>query len=351
MTIGSNPTTRHHNSEFVKYSGEVWEALGQILAADADFPATREGRLKQSEYRSSFALTDITVSLADGRVLSIIFKNLGWDWLTTAGKRAKSELLYDPAREIEVYRHVLSGAALGTAHLYGAIVDPDRQRHWLFIEKAPGAELYQNGDLDVWCLAARWLAGLHNDAGVRRAAESPEVAPRLVRYDAAFFRYWIGRAVEFTAQRRGAEAAAPLRVLSRRYDDVAQFLASLPAAFVHGEFYASNVLVDMAQQPARICTVDWELAGIGPGAIDLAALVAGNWTDAQRTALIGAYREALPADHLWLRDAAALDRAVDFARLQLAVQWLGWSPDWTPPAAHAHDWLQEAADMAEKLAR
>lgn len=28
---------------------------------------------------------------------------------------------------------------------------------------------------------------------------------------------------------------------------------------------------------------------------------------------------------------------------------LGWSSDWTPAAAHAHDWLGEAVEMAGKL--
>jgi hypothetical protein len=41
---------------------------------------------------------------------------------------------------------------------------------------------------------------------------------------------------------------------------------------------------------------------------------------------------------------------VSFARLHLAVQWLGWSPDWTPPAEHAHDWYAEAVATAETLA-
>lgn len=339
----------HLNSEHVAYNEPVSEALWQLLMADPELSKVREIHMRQSEYRSSFALQDITVSLSDGRVLPIIFKNLGWAWLTAEGRQAKPALLYDPAREIEIYRRVLGCRPLGTARLYGAVVDPQRQRYWLFLEKAPGAELYQYGELDVWCQAARWLAALHQDEGVRRAAESPEVAPRLLHYDAAFFRYWIGRAIEFTSQRRDADAAAPLVSLSRRYEEVVEFLASLPSEFIHGEYYASNVLVDTASRPARVSTVDWELAGIGPGAIDLAALVVGKWTDAQRAALVAAYRMALPAEHQWRRDPAALDRAVDFARLHLAVQWLGWSPHWTPPAEHAHDWLREAVEMAAKL--
>jgi hypothetical protein len=331
------------------HGAEVVEALRQFLAADAEFATVHDIRRQASEYRSSYALEEITVSCVDGRSISVIFKDLGWHSLTPAAWQAKPAKLYDPAREIDVYRRVLAERSLGTARCFGAVVDPPRQRYWLFLEKAPGAELYQYGELDVWCQAARWLAALHHDRGVRRAAESAEVLPRLVHYDAAYFRFWIDRAVEFTARRRGAEASAPLVALSRRYDEVVQFLASLPVGFIHGEFYASNVLVDIAQQPARVCAVDWELAGVGPGVIDLAALVVGNWTDVERMELIDAYRSGLPSDHAWASDAAALSRAVDFARLHLAVQWLGWSPDWTPPAAHAHDWLREALAMAERL--
>ncbi len=57
-----------------------------------------------------------------------------------------------------------------------------------------------------------------------------------------------------------ALASAHERALAR--------LAGLPAVFVHGEFYASNILVS----PGRVCPVDWEMAGIGPGVLDLAAL-------------------------------------------------------------------------------
>ena len=91
------------------------------------------------------------------------------------------------------------------------------------------------------------------------------------------------------------------------------------------------------------------MAGIGPAVIDLAALVVGKWTELERAELIAAYQAGLPAGNPWSDDFAALSRAVDYARLHLAVQWLGWSPDWTPPVAHAHDWLGEAVQLGEKL--
>ena len=33
---------------------------------------------------------------------------------------------------------------------------------------------------------------------------------------------------------------------------------------------------------------------------------------------------------------------VTSASLLVALQWLGWSDDWTPPPEHRHDWLSEA---------
>ena len=41
--------------------------------------------------------------------------------------------------------------------------------------------------------------------------------------------------------------------------------------------------------------------------------------------------------------------ALEHFRLHLAIQWLGWSRDWSPPAEHAHDWLADALRLAEGL--
>ncbi len=66
----------------------------------------------------------------------------------------------DPAREIETYRLILAGRA-GTAACYAAVVDRDQQRYWLLLEKVPGVELHQIGDIEIWQAVARWLAELH----------------------------------------------------------------------------------------------------------------------------------------------------------------------------------------------
>ena len=131
------------------------------------------------------------------------------------------------------------------------------------------------------------------------------------------------------------------------YDRVIRHLVALPATFLHGEFYASNVLVHEKGEGLRVCPVDWEMAAVGPGLIDLAALTAGGWTADEREALALAYHAALVPGESW--PPAAFLTALDYCRLHLAVQWLGWSTGWSPPPEQAQDWLGEALGLAEKL--
>ena len=186
----------------------------------------------------------------------------------------------------------------------------------LLLERVEGLALWQIGELEVWRDVARWLARMH----ARLADRADE--PHLLRLDGDYFRLWLRRAQAFS---HGLERIAA------RYDEVVERLLALPVTVVHGEFYPSNILV----AGPRICPVDWEMAGAGPGLLDLAALTSG-WPAEERAAIVAAYGD-VPAD------------ALECCRLHLAVQWLGWSPGWSPPPEHAHDWLREAGEAAEAL--
>ena len=47
--------------------------------------------------------------------------------------------------------------------------------------------------------------------------------------------------------------------------------------------------------------------------------------------------------------AEELLAALDYCRLHLAMQWLGWAAEWSPPPEHSHDWLAEAFTLADRL--
>jgi hypothetical protein len=303
---------------------------------------------RPSPYRTSAALEELDLELDDGACLQLIFKDAGRDALHESARRVKPAFLCDPRREIETYRRVLAGAALGTAFCYGAVADEQRDRYWLFLERVEGVELYQVGALATWQQVARWLAGMHVSfarAGV--PARAHEV--HAVRHDARSYRMWLDRA-RFAARRHaaGGRAASQLERLASRHDVVVDRLTSLPATLVHGEFYASNVLVCEDPLARRVCPVDWETTAVGPGLIDLAALITG-WPESERREIASAYYAALPADDRAPADRGEFFEALACCHIQIAVQWLGWFGRHPAPAGHARDWLGEAVARAEEV--
>ena len=166
---------------------------------------------------------------------------------------------------------------------------------------------------------------------------------RLIGYDEVYYRRWLERAREFAATPGQPESRSEaLDWIAERYDPVIEALLGLPRTVVHGEFYASNVLVGEGDTP-RICPVDWEMAASGPGLVDLAALISGSWGEEEREAIASAYRHGAAGVSFSRED-------LDLARLHLAIQWLGWAPpSWTPPQGQRHDWLGEALALAEGL--
>jgi hypothetical protein len=305
---------------------------------------------KLSDFRSSFTLEELDVALDDGTNLKLIFKDLGWEGLLPEARRAKPAFLYNPLREIETYRGILAGARLSTATCYGAVVDPPAGRYWLFLERVRGLRLSHVGAFATWKQAARHLAALHGLWPRGAGAHTGPRAAHLVRYDRAFYRGWVDRALAFVRTARPAVSAAARRRLERLaegYQEVVDRLAALPHTFIHGEFYPSNVIV--TKGALRLCVVDWEMAGIGPGLVDLAALTSGNWSDREQSALAFAYHGAVPPEDGWPPAPDAFVAALDYCRLHLAVQWLGWSLDWSPPREHARNWLSEALHLADKV--
>jgi len=98
-----------------------------------------------------------------------------------------------------------------------------------------------------------------------------------------------------------------------------------------------------------VCPIDWEVAAVGPGLIDLAALITGGWNDQERSALVRAYAAAGSSREPSAAKLDEIGETLDYCRLHLAVQWLGWEPSWSPPAEHRQDWLAEATRLARAL--
>jgi hypothetical protein len=321
---------------------DLREGLESALAATGH-PAPERIERRPFEYQTSFPLELLDVRLIDGTELQIVFKQLAWSALEESARAAKPDFLHDPLREPAAYASLLAPADLGTPHFYGHVTDAATERHWLFIELVDGVELYQVGDVALWQEAARWLARMHERFAPELDRHRHDA--RLLDYDWTFYERWMDRALELSATHDDAERRRrALGWLAVRYDAAIEELLALPPTVIHGELYASNVLIDANGDTPRVSPVDWELAAAGPGLVDLAALVSGGWPPDDRQAIVSAYAEEIG------RDPAAAWRDLDLCRLHLAIQWLGWAPaEWKPPEGHRHDWLLEAIQLAEAL--
>jgi aminoglycoside phosphotransferase (APT) family kinase protein len=299
-------------------------------------------RIAPSSAGSSARLSDIEIELDRGEVLRLILKGVGRrDRLPGAPSRL-ARGLRDPRREIAVYERLLADADLDTPRLYASVQDPAVDRFWLFLERIEGTELRWAVEPAMLPSVATWLARAHKRLSHVEAAGVP-----LVRHDAAYYRRWLDRARRADLSVGGSRRQA-LAWIARHYGSVVDTLTALPQTVIHGEFYPSNIVVDDSRPDGRIAVVDWEMAGIGPAVIDLAALVAGRYPEDVRRSMLEAYRSTIPTAQGAWRDATE-DEPLLYARLHLAIQWLGWARGWSPPAEQRHDWLAEAIEIGERL--
>jgi hypothetical protein len=320
--------------------------LGRSLGAGRRI---MEIQRRPSDYWSSYTVELIDVRLDDGTILPLFFKQLGSGALVEAAVGTKPAFLDDPLREIETYRGILNPLRLGTPVCHGAIVDPATRRYWLFLERVSGPLLREVGEFEVWIESARWLAGFHTR--LAGPAEHWRRTVPLVNQDAAYYRRWLRRARTFISSSPQAtlENRRGISWLAERYERVVDTLVFLPRTIIHGEYYGSNIIVPRERGQIRVCPVDWEMAAVGPGLVDLAALTAGDWTDSERAALCEAYRAALPGGAGWEHQPAEFSTMLGHCRLHLAVQWLGWAPGWVPPPEHQYHWFDEAVELGEML--
>jgi len=341
-----------NGSELGLAVSELAPALEEVLSRRFGTPR-RIVRLERhpSSYRSSFNLEELDLWLDDGMTLQMVLKDLSRQSLSEDARRIKPTFLYDPLREIEIYRTILASDPMGSAICYVTFVDPSLDRYWLVLEKVPGLELYQVGDLALWQQAAVWLARFHTRFAQNSWKDDASAAHLLI-YDRDYYWLWMRRAKDFMAGARSPgiqRTYGTIDWLSQRFGKVIDRLMTLPRTLIHGEFYASNVLVHKQENNVRVCPIDWEMAALGPGLIDLAALISGNWTDRERIELALTYRRTIQANEGNVATEEEFLASLDCCRLHLAVRWMGWAQDWSPPPEHAHDWLREALCLADRL--
>ncbi len=218
----------------------------------------------QRKTRSTNPIDRLCVTLDSGERLQVIFKRL------RHGPEPKGH-----RREVLIYRRLLAGQRFGAPEVYASLYDVKRSRYWLFLEDV-GDWTMQHADRRQMCMAICWLAEMHASYMAREA--DLRALDCLDEHGAEYFEM-----VARTA-RQNLRLAQPSSVLGRfdalmeRYDSLVEYLTGQTRTLVHGDLFPKNLVL---QPGGWIRPIDWEHAGIGLPAWDLARLVDGWGRDKQ----------------------------------------------------------------------
>jgi hypothetical protein len=181
-----------------------------------------------------------------------------------------------PARiERTVYQEILPHLPVSGLRYYGCVEEPSGLFAWLFLEDA-GGERYSPGNAVHRALVTRWLGLMHTSAAsVAAASRLPERGPpyylELLRAARGALRQHL------TAPALGAGTLAALEgivsgldALESRWNQVEACCEGIPATLVHGDFRPKNVHIRADQEGTTLLPMDWEMAGWGVPAADLA---------------------------------------------------------------------------------
>jgi ATP-binding cassette subfamily B protein len=180
--------------------------------------------------------------------------------------------------EAAVYEELLPRLPMPSLRYYGMLRDGDRQHCWLFMEDA-GAERYSPAKEEHRRLAARWLATIQLHAGdFVRTSYLPDRGPRHYMVHLLNAREEISRHLrrEGGATEGGvvlADLLSRLDLVESRWGELSAFCDTLPETVVHGDLVPKNLRIMRNERGIGLAVFDWETAGLGVQAPDLAQLL------------------------------------------------------------------------------
>jgi hypothetical protein len=306
------------------------EVLQQGLSAHFGRPVRIAGLKRRSQATSSHAIERLWVTLASGERLPVVFKRL-----------QPGDELYGNEREVLIYRRLLDGERFGAPALYASVYEKGERRYWLFLEDV-GSSTLDEGDVEEWLAAARWLAGMHGSYHGRE--DDLRALGCLMEHGPAFYHL-----VAQTA-RRNLELAGATKALVRFdammgcYDSLVSHLVSQPRTLVHGDIFAQNLII---QAGGRIRAIDWESAAIGLGAWDLAKLIDG-WGSMKAT-FLAAYLAEFERHVARPPDREGFQRLFEHCEILNTLWHLRWSVETCQDAGVVEDLLLDMETRWQRL--
>ncbi len=254
---------------------------------------------------------------------------------------AKRCLAAGAAIERTIYEEILPHLPVASLHFYGMIDGENDGFGWLFLEDV-GEERFSLSSEEHRTLAAQWLGRMHSTAARLASATRLAATARLPDRGPAHYlehlrsgRDTIGRNLanpNLTADDLATLEAivAQCDTLEQGWSQIERFCADLPSTLVHGDFRSKNVRVRRDESGQSLFPLDWETAGWGVPAADLAP--ARGLTPIPQVDLMtyeAIVREYWPGlDLPTLRQLVTLGRifrrlaAINWESLGLAYEWL-----------------------------
>jgi aminoglycoside phosphotransferase (APT) family kinase protein len=327
----ASPAVELHEDDLVL---TVAELLTPSLGRDVRVEAVRRER---SPFATLFPADVLDVSVAGGPPVRLFLKHLGPEQPGQPDKGRRD-------REVLVYQNLLGDERLPVPRFYGSRLNRRTGRLELYLEYVDDWNLKYH-DLEQWFAAARRLAQLHahfaGRAGLLRSCDF------LLVLDRDYFTRWARRAGEALAE-QSADLAAELEQVLREYGRVGELLERQAPTLVHNDLAPKNVIPDRSSPPTRIRFIDWEMAGIGCGLLDLVHLKYGLDPPSDRE-MVAAYRRELRAAGLPPVHEGEFEHVLAACELHKTLYRLAHSPAWRLPPVKLRQWVTEAKAFLEEV--
>jgi len=180
--------------------------------------------------------------------------------------------------ERTVYERVLPLADVPSLGYHGFLEEPDGEHCWIFIDEATG-DSYSRLLAGHRAEAGRWLGLLHSSAaGVAINGHLPDGGPRryldLLQTTCDFVQLHLDNPVLTSDDVMLLERnQAHLRDIAAHWDRLEAVCDGAPQTLVHGDFNAKNLRLRSENGHTTVVVFDWEDAGWGVPAADLAQAV------------------------------------------------------------------------------
>lgn len=278
----------------------------------------------------------VTARLQGDRTHLLFLKSLGDEEGDHPDKQRRD-------RELLAYGNLFAGRRLPVPDWVGGGWNEAIQRYDLYLEHIGDWDLRYH-DVEYWYLAARRLGDLHRTFARERAALLS--SDYLLRLDAAYFDAWAHRALE-AVQRQSTELGRRHERVVNAFHKGAELLGAQPLTLVHNDLAGKNVLVDRSTEPVRVCIIDWEMAGIGCGLLDLAHLKYG-FGPAEEARLCANYYEALRGSEV-LPPQEELTAVLAACEIHETNVRLWSSPRWSLPEGRLEEWVSDTEAAIERI--